>query len=344
MKKATLVVSEYLQKNSIFDTRAHRDDIYDRFIKLKEEFTKYDYDLSTDDINNIEDSDIIIYSSNMPNKLPKKEDINKSYIILSESAFIKPENYNKDKHKYFNKIFTWADDLVDNKKYFKLNYAHKFPKNINKNLSKKENLCMLISANKNPPHTQENDLYSQRREAIRWFEKNHIDEFDLYGVGWDKYRFSGPKIIRAFNRVPYLPQFFAKLKNQIYPSYKGMVDNKKEVMEKYKFSICYENAKDITGYITEKIFDSFFAGCVPIYWGANNITDHVPKDCFVDKRDFSNYEELYEFIANISDEEYMGYLINIENYLNSEKSFQFSSEGFVWSIVENTIGIKDDNS
>ncbi len=344
MKKVTLVVSEYLQKNSIFDTRAHRDDIYDRFIKLKEEFTKYDYDLSTDDINNIEDSDIIIYSSNMPNKLPKKEDINKSYIILSESAFIKPENYNKDKHKYFNKIFTWADDLVDNKKYFKLNYAHKFPKNINKNLSKKENLCMLISANKNPPHTQENDLYSQRREAIRWFEKNHIDEFDLYGVGWDKYRFSGPKIIRAFNRVPYLPQFFAKLKNQIYPSYKGMVDNKKEVMEKYKFSICYENAKDITGYITEKIFDSFFAGCVPIYWGANNITDHVPKDCFVDKRDFSNYEELYEFIANISDEEYMGYLINIENYLNSEKSFQFSSEGFVWSIVENTIGIKDDNS
>lgn len=337
MKKATLVVSKYLQNNSIFDKDAHRDDIYDRFIKLKEEFQKYDYDLSTDDINSIEDSDIIIYASNMPNKLPKKEDISKSYIILSESAFIVPDNYDRNKHKFFNKIFTWDDNIIDDIKYFKLNYAHKFPENINKDLSKKENLCMLISANKNPPHTQKNDLYSQRREAIRWFEKNHIEDFDLYGIGWDKYKFSGPKIIRAFNRIPYFPQLFMKFRNQTYPSYKGMVDNKKEVMEKYKFSICYENAKDITGYITEKIFDSFFAGCVPIYCGANNITDHVPKECFVDKRDFESYEELYEFIKNMSDTEYMKYLINIENYLNSEKSFQFKSEGFVKVMVENVI-------
>ena len=337
MKKATLVVSKYLQNNNIFDKDAHRDDIYDRFIKLREEFKKYDYDLSTDDINNIKDSDIIIYASNMPSKLPKKEDISKSYIIISESSFIKPENYDKNKHKFFNKIFTWADDLVDNIKYFKLNYAHKFPKTINKDISRKLKLCMLISANKNPPHTKKNDLYSQRREAVRWFEKNHIEDFDLYGVGWDKYKFSGPKILRAFNRIPFAGKIYANLTNQNYPSYKGMVDNKKEVMEKYKFSICYENAKDITGYITEKIFDSFFAGCVPIYWGANNITNHIPKECFIDKRDFDSYEELYKFIKNMSDEEYIKYLINIENYLNSEKSFQFKSEGFSTTIVNNTI-------
>jgi hypothetical protein len=42
------------------------------------------------------------------------------------------------------------------------------------------------------------------------------------------------------------------------------VDSKKNTLEKYKFSICYENARDIPGYITEKIFDCFFAGCVPI--------------------------------------------------------------------------------
>jgi hypothetical protein len=63
-------------------------------------------------------------------------------------------------------------------------------------------------------------------------------------------------------------------------------------LEKYKFSICYENARDTPGYITEKIFDCFFAGCVPIYWGANNITDHIPKECFIDKRDFEDYKVL----------------------------------------------------
>ena len=112
-----------------------------------------------------------------------------------------------------------------------------------------------------------------------------------------------------------------------------MVDNKKETMEKYKFSICYENARDIPGYITEKIFDSFFAGCVPIYWGANNILDYVPKECFVDFRDFNNYEELYKFIKNMNDIEYLKYLTNIEQYLNSEQSFEFQGKGSAQKIA-----------
>jgi hypothetical protein len=148
----------------------------------------------------------------------------------------------------------------------------------------------------------------------------------------------------VFNRIPYFPELFAVLTGETYPSYKGMVDNKKKVMEKYKFSICYENAKDIPGYITEKIFDSFFAGCVPIYWGANNIFEYVPKECFINKRDFKTYEELYRFIKNMSDDEYIKYLTNIENYLNSDKSFQFKSEGFVQTIVKTIFGGKNGNN
>ncbi|CAA6819115.1 MAG: putative fucosyl transferase [uncultured Sulfurovum sp.] len=342
MKKASLVVSEYLQGNVIFDENAHRDNIFDRFTKLKKAFEEYGYDLATHDINSIENSEIVIYASNMPSKLPEGQEIGKSYIILSESAFIRPDNYDKNKHKHFNKIFTWADDLIDNKKYFKVNYAHLFPETINKNLENKEKLCVLISANKNPPYSRKDDLYEKRREAIRWFEKNHLNDFDLYGVGWGKYRFNGPKYIRVFNRIPYLSEIYGNITNQNYISYKGMVDNKKEVMESYKFSICYENAKDITGYITEKIFDSFFAGCVPIYWGADNVLEHVPKNCFINKRDFSSYDELYDFLQKMSDSEYLQYLNNIDAYLKSHMAYQFKSEGFVDTIIQNTVGIAND--
>ncbi|KAB7887432.1 hypothetical protein GBG19_10625 [Poseidonibacter ostreae] len=69
--------------------------------------------------------------------------------------------------------------------------------------------------------------------------------------------------------------------------------------------MCYENARDIPGYITEKIFDSFFAGCVPVYLGADNITEHIPKECFIDKREFDTYEKLYKYLKNMSDEEYV---------------------------------------
>jgi len=48
-------------------------------------------------------------------------------------------------------------------------------------------------------------LYNEREKAIRRFEKNHLNDFELYGVSWDKYRFTGPKLIRAMNRIPMLP-------------------------------------------------------------------------------------------------------------------------------------------
>ncbi|MFY4818020.1 glycosyltransferase family 10 domain-containing protein [Aliarcobacter butzleri] len=340
MKKACIVLPKYLQNNAIFDknSKLNRDNIFNKYIELKKELQKYGFDLSTNDINIIEESEIIFYFD-MPKTLPNIDKIKNSFLILVESELIRPDNYHLEKHKYFNKIFTWHDELVDDKKYFKLNFSHLFPKSINKDLSKKQKLCTLIAGNKRLTHPLE--LYSKRIEAIRWFEKNHPQDFDLYGVGWDKYRFSGPILIRAFNRVPFLPKLFAKLTGQNYPSYKGMVENKKETMEKYKFSICYENAKDIPGYITEKIFDSFFAGCIPIYWGANNILEYIPKECFIDFRDFDSYNELYKFIRNMNDNDYMNYLENIEYYLKSELAFQFTgiyfSKKISTTIIKGTV-------
>ncbi len=327
MNKASFVVSKHLQKNNIFDetSQGNRDNVFSPFILMKKEFSNSGIDLNTCDIVSIKDADFVIYY-NLPSILPVEKDIKKSYLILSESELIRPDNYDKEKHRRFNKIFTWHDDLVDNKKYFKLNYSHLFPKEINKDLSKKRKLCTLIAGDKKATHMLE--LYSKRVESIRWFENNHPEEFDLYGTDWDRYKFKGSFFLRAFNRVPYIPQVFAKIINQTYPSYRGKVTNKKKTMEKYKFSICYENARDIPGYITEKIFDSFFAGCVPIYWGANNILDYIPKECFIDKREFNTYEEIYNFIKNINDEDYMKYLDNIENYILSERKHIFTNEYF----------------
>ncbi|TEW50704.1 glycosyltransferase family 10 domain-containing protein [Psychromonas algicola] len=339
MKKACLVVSSYLTENKIFNVVLHRDNWVDRFIKLKAGFALKGYDLSTQDINSIDDSEIVIYASNMPSELPRKNSRLKSYLILSESAFIRPDNYDLQKLKHFNKVFTWYDELVDGKQYIKLNYAHAFPKQINKDIYKKDKLCVLIAGNKKPKPTLDShlkglDLYSEREKAIRWFEEHHPDDFDLYGVGWNRYQFTGPKIIRGFNRLPIFPELFQKLLRLTYPSYKGMVDHKRPVMERYRFSICYENAKDIPGYITEKIFDSFFAGCVPVYWGADNVKDNIPEGCFIDKRSFSTYEAIYDYMNNMTDNDYLVYLNNISTYLNSEKALPFKSEGFVSTIIK----------
>ena len=332
MQKVSLVVPRYLQKNIIFNENSpkNRDAIFDKYIKLKSEFTKSGYDVSTCDINSPKESDIVIYFD-MPKTPPKHNETHKSYLILIESELIRPDNYDKNMHRHFQKIFTWDDRLVDEKKYFKLNFSHKFPEVINKDLSIKERLCTLVAGNKKVSHPLE--LYSERVKAIRWFERNHPEAFDLYGIGWDRYRFGGAKIVRALNKVPHLGTIYAKITKQSFPSYKGAIQNKKEVMERYRFSICYENAKDIPGYITEKIFDSFFAGCIPIYWGADNIETYIPKECFIDKRDFQNYSELYSYISTMPDETYKKYLDNIESFLTSDKSRQFTTSFYAQKIV-----------
>ncbi len=329
MNKACIVVPATYQNNKLFDLNdkiINRDNCMYPFHLLKEKFKDISIDLATQDINSVEDSEIVIYNE-MPNILPKREDVCKSYLLMFESELIRPDNWDSEKHKYFNKIFTWKDDIVDNKKYFKFNFAQEIANHINKDLSRKEKLCTLIAGNKKSNHPLE--LYSKRVEAIKWFEKNHSEDFEFYGMGWDKYSSSNKYINFILSKLKISTLFVTN-----YSSYRGKLTSKKETLERYQFAICYENARDIPGYITEKIFDCFFAGCVPIYWGANNITKHIPKECFIDKREFNTYEDLYQYIKNMSDEIFLNYLENIEKYLNSDNSHLFSSKYFAEQIIK----------
>ena len=313
MKVGLFSYTDDLFNNSV------RDDYAYRWGVLRKTFTKNNIDIeSINKISSISSYDIII-------ELDIKNTLHKNcYLLVVESPLIRPENFDLELHQNFKKIFTWNDDMVDNQKYFKINYAFDIPKTIPKKFTGKK-LCCTIAGNKYAKHPDE--LYTKRVEFIRWFEKYHPDDFDLYGTQWNQYRFGHSVIGRVLNRVKFLR------KKDLFPSYKGMVESKFETMQNYKFAICYENIKDQNGYITEKIFDCFFAGCIPIYWGAKNVTEHIPKECFIDKRDFDSFEDLYDYMVNMQEREYMKYLDNIENFLNSSKADPFRAETFANTIV-----------
>lgn len=50
-------------------------------------------------------------------------------------------------------------------------------------------------------------------------------------------------------------------------------DNKVAYMKQYLFNICPENS-NADGYCTEKVFEAIAAGCIPVYWGCNNMPEH----------------------------------------------------------------------
>lgn len=228
-------------------------------------------------------------------ELPK----NKMVLIMWEPPTVLPKMYQKKYHQLFRKIYTWDDDLVDNQLYFKLYYPELRPMISNLVPFEQKKLCTLVATNLKSRYPHE--LYSERKRAIAFFEQHHPEDFEFYGRGWASEQFK---------------------------TYKGPISDKIDTIKNYRFSICYENTCEHKGYITEKIFDCFHAGNVPVYWGAVNVEDYIPKDCFIDARQFKDLESLYHYLNTIDASTYQRYLDNINKFLSSEPAQKFSRMNF----------------
>ncbi len=336
MKKATFVAQPYYLNNRIFSTDPviNRDNRLGSFISLKKEFAKRGVDLNTQDITPPETADYVLWME-MPAHLPPIADKKKNFLIIGEVEAVMPHNWVMAHHNHFGKIFTFCDDLIDNKRYFKLNSARQFIGDVPQGISHKNKLCCLISGNKTSTHPSE--LYSARVAAARWFEENHPRDFDFYGEGWDKKVFTG--ILRPFNRIPPVGRFFAPR----FPSYKGRVDNKHTAMLPYTFAVAFENAQGINGYVTsDKIFDPMLAGVIPIYWGAPNITTYVPPECFVDFRDFDcDWNNAYKFMKSLTPKRHKQYLADMHDYIDTvARKGTHSADVYVTTLVKEVLGKK----
>jgi hypothetical protein len=306
------------------------DDLLYPFQRLAQVARDNGVSLSTIDTGPLDSYDAIVfldYPGDHNRYFQKLIDMNYEnlFLFLFENEIIKPDNWKKENFRHFRKVFTWRDDIVDNRKIFKFFLPNKIPDSCSFNISEKEKFCCLIAGNKTRCHPLE--LYSERVRAIRWFEKNQPAKFDLYGKGWD---LTLPPRLSPFRPVlkPLYDLVFPD-----YSSYRGEITSKRAILKNYKFSICYENARDIPGYITEKIFDCFFAGCIPIYLGAPNVTDFIPGNCFIDKRKFSGYSGLYGYLKDLPEDEYLAYVHAIEDFIRSEKIVPFGAEYFAAMIL-----------
>ena len=102
----------------------------------------------------------------------------------------------------------------------------------------------------------------------------------------------------------------------------------------YKFSICFQNTSIINNYLYEKIFDSFLANTVPVYWGCPNINELIPSNTFIDYRKFKSIEDLFNYMHNMSNDEYINYISNINKFLESEQIQKFSIDNWLDSIIK----------
>lgn len=209
--------------------------------------------------------------------------------------------------KYYDYIMTWNNDIVDNERIFHIQYAQNLFEFDNKVSFEDKNLICCISGNKTSKVARE--LYSERVKVIEFFENNSQDirdKFGLYGFGWDTANYS---------------------------VYKGCVESKALTYQNYKFALCLENAEGLNGYITEKIFDCFVAGIVPIYTGASNINDFISQGCYIRYDDFDNVASLTSYLKSMEEDDWKRYINNAKEFLESEAISPFKPESVAKSMV-----------
>lgn len=168
---------------------------------------------------------------------------------------------------------------------------------------------IVVIAGHHHPKWRKPEYYSKRIEAVA--ELAAINAVDLYGRGWDK---------------PWSKQslWFTYLVNQRQLSkvYRGGCVSKMEVLSKYEFSLCFENTP-MLGYVTEKIFDCFYAGTIPIYWGAKDIQDILPSDAYIDFSKYKDITSLYRDIELWPDEKILLMKQAGKNFLRSQEGQKY---------------------
>ncbi|MBT4856171.1 hypothetical protein HOM50_04835 [bacterium] len=288
----------------------NRDMVNQIWCDLKAELNRRGHTIQTVRMNaNMNNCDALIVCGIFPqyfNVYQRLTNAGKRVIsLLFEPKTVEPQSYNRNYYNHFTKVITmYDDDVREVGNCMKLHYAQPHLSMRESVSFSKKRLCTMINSNKSSNY--KNSLYGERQNAVKELSK-HPQDFTFYGQGWNVKR---------------------------WKCYGGGVKSKSDTLVNFKFCICYDNTNDANGYITEKIFDSMQAGCVPVYLGAPNITDYVPAECLIDKRDFSSYEDLYNFMKNMTQEEYQKYIDNIQAFYASEMAERFSGAHFAKTVCE----------
>lgn len=175
----------------------------------------------------------------------------------------------------------------------------------------RQNRIVLINANK--ISFLPGELYSLRRAALLKF-----DSIDLFGQGWNmslsekvKHYLSNLWIALKSSQRPRLSggkYFFRKINN-----WKGAPLDKREVGKLYKYALVIENSKE---FITEKLFDALFSGCMPIYVGPNLEEFNIPNNLYV-KAD-ANLNSISQQIMSLHKIDYNNWRKECTNWISRQ--------------------------
>jgi hypothetical protein len=222
--------------------------------------------------DNLADAEIAIFFDH--NELSNEKTVARKVLVRQEPSLVFPKNYDSETVLKYDQIITLGIDptvSADTLNWPQTLTVPRYSAEKNQN----DNVIMI---NSNLLSLSEGECYSLRRECAQKLSMIH-----LYGYGWNNSIITRSKaVLREFKKhnrhlntikLSGLKYYFNNYKN-----YKGSIEFKSTALENYKCALVIENT---LGYVSEKLFDSFGSGCIPVYVGPN--LDHygIPNNLFI---------------------------------------------------------------
>jgi alpha(1,3/1,4) fucosyltransferase len=298
---------------------------------------------------------LVAHSVKKYRALARRPDVTLSAFFAMECPIVEPTMYRAlpRLEQCFRRIFSWSDTkslLQFTRKPVCLEHFC-WPQSfdaVHEHLWSNQDRKFLVMINANKlPRLYVDELYTARLRAVEFFGR--YGEIDLYGRNWDGMparmgKVPTPVILRrAYGAAWRLGQRLWP--NPLYAAAarltRGSAPSKSATLAQYRFALCFENSV-LRGWLTEKLFDCFFAGTVPVYLGTPDVLDWVPADCFIDMRQFTDFAELRAFLHALPLQRLQQYREAARAYLASDRFKPFRLEAFadlVASIVADDAGI-----
>jgi hypothetical protein len=182
------------------------------------------------------------------------------------------------------------------------------------------------------------DKWSYVRGQHYWLRaavSSQLENVDVFGFGWDRSFF-----VRFAHRAFELwrtaasrarPQFQGITKILAKPkSYKGSIPDKNSAMKNYKVALVVENSSE---FLTEKLFDAWFAGCIPVYVGPPVGTFGIPENLVFQVKRPSVSEVSISIDAALA-ADWETYQHNLKDFLASEAAQEWKAESALAVIID----------
>lgn|GEM_PF-395896 len=257
----------------------------------------------------------------------------RAYVYLFENPLIRPLNRNHAALARYARWFTWDQTLLTDPRASSLLYPACGPVVSRAGPESRDLFLVHVASNKALLTVDPRDQYQVRALIIRWYEENAPMDFHLYGRGWEyPAALSGGwgRVCHQWRKT--LGKFCAPVSP--YRTWRGTIENKMMLLGRARFCIAHENCRDLAGYVTEKLFDCFRTGCVPIYVGPKEIHDLIPAACFIDGRQFANPAAMDAYLRGVNNEQYRGYQQAAQAFMQSAAAKLFRPADFATRLTD----------